>query len=68
MTIGDVPPMNAWRGRCRYLQECLDRRAPPDVWFLADPASTAADLRACLLPRTPSVSTVCRVRAPYRGS
>ena len=56
--------MNA-RGRLgRYLQECLELRAPPDVWFLANPASTAAGLRACLLPRTPSIGSVCRVRAP----
>ena len=48
--------------RGRYLQECLELRAPPDVWFLASPASTAAGLRGCLLPRAPSAGSVCRVR------
>ena len=49
------------RRRGRYLRQCLEQRAAPDVWFLADPAAAAADLRACLSPQAPSVATVCQV-------
>ena len=46
----------------RYLNCCLERRAAPDVWFLADPGTTTACLRACLSPRAPSIASVCQVR------
>ena len=55
------------RARRRYLAECLERRDAPDVWFLADPAAAAADLRGCLSPRAPSVGSVCQVCPPGHG-